>query len=490
MPQSNGLYGRKLVMASLCFPYIIVRKHPIVKRLLYLCRQIKTLMPGKYIKIVTFLSLIVIVAIQGSWLVHTYRMIEAELLQVSNRLFPQAVVDEAKTRLDRLSDTQDEDITLSFSTNFDYEREIDQTLFEYLAVLTNHYADSIYHSSISLPLADSIFTARLAQEGYQAQVKCRLVDSFGVPLQEEDDSVWEHSFKTLQTNPVYLNREHTQAIRATILNPYWIAFRQMGVLLVATALLLVFVAGCIVYQVRIIIRQNRIARLRQDFTYAMIHDMKTPITTISMTGHTLESGLLDRNPELKKQYFSILHEESAHLLDLSEKILTIAKLEQSRLKLAQEPVSLSALFDELTQKYRVQTDKEVTLETHCPDFLMVTADAEYLKEALGNLIDNSLKYSDECVTIRLSAEEQNRHVLIRVWDNGRGIPLKQQKHIFEKFNRGGLEYKKEKKVSGFGLGLNFVHKVITAMGGSVSVNSIEGKFCEFTLTLPVQDKKL
>ena len=222
----------------------------------------------------------------------------------------------------------------------------------------------------------------------------------------------------------------------------------------------------------------------------MIHDMKTPITTISMTGHTLESGLLDQNPELKKQYFAILHEESAHLLGLSEKILTIAKLEQSRLKLAQEPVSLPALFDELTQKYCVQTDKEVTFETHCPDSLKVMADAEYLKEVLSNLIDNSLKYSDERVTIRLSAEEQNRHILIRVWDNGWGIPLKQQKHIFEKFDRGGLEYKKEKKVSGFGLGLNFVHKVITAMGGSVSVNSIEGKFSEFTLILPVPNKKL
>ena len=478
MPQSNGLYSRKQVMPSLCFPYIIVRKYPIVKRLLYLCRQIKIPMPGKYIKIVTFLSLVVIVAIQGSWLVHTYRLIETELLQVGNRLFPQAVVDEAKTRLDRLSDAQGEDITLSFSTNFDYQREIDQTLFEYLAVLANDYADSVYHSSISLPLADSIFTARLAQEGYQAQVKCQLIDSLGVPLQEEDVSAWHHPFKTLRTNPVYLNREHTQAVRATILNPYWIAFRQMGVLLVATALLLVFVAGCFVYQVHIIIRQNRIARLRQDFTYAMLHDMKTPITTISMTGHTLESGLLDQNPELKKQYFAILHEESAHLLGLSEKILTIAKLEQSHLKLAQESVSLPALFDELTQKYRVQSDKEVTLETHCPDSLLVTADAEYLKEALGNLIDNSLKYSDERVTIRLSAEEQSHTVLIKVWDNGWGIPLKRQK------------YKKEKKVSGFGLGLNFVHKVITAMGGSVSVNSIEGKFSEFTLILPVQNKKL
>ena len=109
----------------------------------------------------------------------------------------------------------------------------------------------------------------------------------------------------------------------------------------------------------------------------------------------------------------------------------------------------------------------MTLETHCPNSLLVTADAEYLKEALGNLIDNSLKYSDERVTIRLSAEEQNRHILIRVWDNGWGIPLKQQKHIFEKFDRGG-----------------------TAMGGSVSVNSIEGKFSEFTLTLPTPNEKL
>ena len=71
MPQSNGLYGRMQVMVPLCFPYIIVRKRPIVKRLLYLCRQIETLMPDKYIKIVTFQSLSVIVASGASWLAHT-----------------------------------------------------------------------------------------------------------------------------------------------------------------------------------------------------------------------------------------------------------------------------------------------------------------------------------------------------------------------------------------------------------------------------------
>lgn len=84
----------------------------------------------------------------------------------------------------------------------------------------------------------------------------------------------------------------------------------MGISLIATVFLIVLVVVCLLYQVKIILRQNKIARLRQDFTYAMIHDMKTPINTITMAGHTLESGALDNKPELKRQYFSILNEES------------------------------------------------------------------------------------------------------------------------------------------------------------------------------------
>lgn len=94
----------------------------------------------------------------------------------------------------------------------------------------------------------------------------------------------------------------------------------MGISLIATVFLIVLVVVCLLYQVKIILRQNKIARLRQDFTYAMIHDMKTPINTITMAGHTLESGVLDNKPELKRQYFSILNEESGHLLQLSERI--------------------------------------------------------------------------------------------------------------------------------------------------------------------------
>ena len=145
------------------------------------------------------------------------------------------------------------------------------------------------------------------------------------------------------------------------------------------------------------------------------------------------------------------------------------------------------MFDELIQKFSLKSDKNVSFIKDIRITSSLNADKEYLKEAISNLIDNSLKYSDEKVTVKLTAEENGSSILIKVRDDGWGIPLKEQKRIFEKFQRGGLEYRKGNKVSGFGLGLNYVYKVITAMNGSVSLNSIEGEYSEFILTLPIKN---
>ena len=432
-------------------------------------------MNGKYIKILTALGLVAIVAIQSLWLVNTYRLIEEGLTRTANRLFPKAVIDEAIERLKGLGQEQEEDDdSINAVHSFNWEESSDEkAMLDFITTALHQYADSVYHSSVSLPLLDSVLTEALGKENIHAELVCQMIDSTGNVLREEEREKMKPSSRTIMTQPVFINEAHTEAVRAIIVNPYWIAFRQMGAMLVATVLLILFVAACIVYQVRIIIKQNKIARIRQDFTYAMIHDMKTPISTISMAGHTLESGLLDSKPELRKRYFTILNEESAHLLSLSEKILTIAKLEQSR----------------LVKKFEVKTEKKATFEIDCPSLPPFLADEEYLKEAISNLIDNSLKYSGDTVRIRLSAKVEDGFIRISVRDNGWGIPLKRRKRIFEKFDRGGLEYKKDKKVSGFGLGLNYVYRVITAMGGKVELDSVEGAYSEFILSLPIEEEK-
>lgn len=101
----------------------------------------------------------------------------------------------------------------------------------------------------------------------------------------------------------------------------------MTLLLIATVIMMILIIGCIVYQIRIIARQNKIAKIREDFSYALIHDMKTPISSILMGIQILETGKLDTRPEKRAKLFHILKDESEHLLALTEKVLTLSKLE-------------------------------------------------------------------------------------------------------------------------------------------------------------------
>ena len=176
LARSNTLWGGRMVIALLSFPYIIVKAKNIVKGLLYLCPQI-LFMAGKYIKIVTFLALIIIVVIQGVWLANTYRLVESRLSSASARLFPRAVVDEAWERLNSLAGETGEREPLGTSMNY---KDMDGLLglFDHMAIYLNEYNDSVYQSEISLPLLDSIFTASLSKEGFHAKLVCEVVDSF------------------------------------------------------------------------------------------------------------------------------------------------------------------------------------------------------------------------------------------------------------------------------------------------------------------------
>ena len=114
------------------------------------------------------------------------------------------------------------------------------------------------------------------------------------------------------------------------------------------------------------------------------------------------------------------------------------------------------------------------------------ADEEYLKEALSNLIDNAVKYSKDTIDIQITSCLSGQYIQIRVRDNGIGIPLAAQRIVFDKFERVITRNEDEKKkVSGFGLGLNYVMNVAREHGGYVSVESIEGKYSEFTVSLPL-----
>ena len=238
-------------------------------------------------------------------------------------------------------------------------------------------------------------------------------------------------------------------------------------------------------QVDIIRRQDELARMREDFSSAMVHDMKNPISSILIGLKVLRSGKVDSKPEKKEKHFDILEAEAQHLLALVNKVLTISKLEHGQLLLDKNWIQLRPMVDELVHTFTAKAEKPITFQVDLQEE-GAYADEEYLKEALSNLIDNAVKYSKDTIDIQITSCLSGQYIQIRVRDNGIGIPLAAQRIVFDKFERVITRNEDEKKkVSGFGLGLNYVMNVAREHGGYVSVESIEGKYSEFTVSLPL-----
>ena len=292
------------------------------------------------------------------------------------------------------------------------------------------------------------------------------------------------SLFSLQTDKVPLRKDYSIVIQAQFVNPNNLFFGKMGILLVSTTLLLIFVVFCIIYQVRIISKIKKISQIREDFSYAMVHDMKTPLSTIMMVQDMLESGRLDTRPEIKNKYMSIAKSETDHLFALTNKILTISKLENHKLEMNKTEVELTPIIEKLTEKFKAKAQKPVNFIISL-QAKTAYADNDYLGEVISNLIDNAIKYSKESVEINITAEESERYTILKVRDNGLGISEADQKIIFQKYERAAAAKRSRRNgASGFGLGLNFVDQVIKAHEGKIFVNSTEGEFTEFTIYLP------
>ena len=241
---------------------------------------------------------------------------------------------------------------------------------------------------------------------------------------------------------------------------------------------------CTVYQIKFIFKLNKISQIREDFSYAMVHDMKTPLSTIMMVQDMLKSGRLEGKPEIKNKYMNIAESETEHLFTLTNKILTISKLENHKLEMNKTEIELTPIIEKLTEKFKAKAQKPVNFIISL-QAKTAYADNDYLDEVLSNLIDNAIKYSKESVEINITAEESERYTILKVRDNGLGISEADQRIIFQKYERAAAAKRSRRNgASGFGLGLNFVDQVIKAHDGRIFVNSTEGEFTEFTIYLP------
>jgi len=280
-----------------------------------------------------------------------------------------------------------------------------------------------------------------------------------------------------------LQPNSTMTVQAAFKPPTFLILRKMSGLLIASVLLLGLTTGCFVLMLNTILRQKKLADVKNDFINNMTHELKTPLATVSAAVEALQNFGALHDPQRAQAYLSISHKELQRLSDLVEKVLNIAVEERQELAIQPEQTHPAELVQELVAHHQLKAAKPVHFTVDIAPTDTVLVDRLHLRNVINNLIDNAIKYSGEQeATIRIRGQHDESGWRLSVQDNGIGIPKSYQHNIFEQFFRvptGNLH-----PVKGFGLGLYYVRQVIERHGGHVAVRSTPNAGSEFFLWLP------
>jgi len=275
--------------------------------------------------------------------------------------------------------------------------------------------------------------------------------------------------------------EYIFDVQETAMYRLWIepvgkaVLKQMSGILTASVLILLVLTAVFLYLIHVIRTQKSLDEMKSDFTNNMTHELKTPISVAYAANDALLNFPDEDSPEQRRKYLEISQSQLEHLSGLVEQILSMSMERRKGLVLHREDINLAALVDDIVEKHKMKTEKDVKITVDIPSDFTVNADRMHLSNILNNLIDNAVKYSGEKVSINIAAEG-NR---LTVSDNGIGISPSDLKHIFEKFYRahtGNLH-----DVKGYGLGLYYVHSIVEKHDWSITVQSELGKGTVFTI---------
>jgi signal transduction histidine kinase len=234
---------------------------------------------------------------------------------------------------------------------------------------------------------------------------------------------------------------------------------------------------------RAVTREMAVSRLQSEFVSSVSHEFRTPLSSLCLLSDLLASGRVAGDAD-RNEYYGVLVRESRRLRRLVEGLLNFGRMEAGAMQYRFETIDPAELVSELSNDFQHEVEAsgyriEVTAGTDTP---LVNADRTVLGSAVWNLLDNAVKYSPECRQVWVDVQKEGGRAAIRVHDCGLGIPVAEQRRVFEKFTRG--EAARQSGIEGTGVGLAMVHRIMAAHGGEVRLESEPGRGSTFTLLLP------
>ncbi len=254
-----------------------------------------------------------------------------------------------------------------------------------------------------------------------------------------------------------------------------------------SALLILMIGGIFFSSVSTMLNQKKLSNIKNDFINNMTHELKTPISTISLAVEVMKDEQVRMDKSKTTRYLNIIHDENKRLGNQVEKVLQIALLEKGDVKLHLDEVNLHEIIEHVSQNLSVQIEQKggrlhMYLNAGQPVLL---GDEVHITNIVYNILDNAIKYSKETPEITITTADSNQGLMLKVEDKGIGMNKEQLSRIFEKFYRvptGNVH-----DVKGFGLGLSYVKKMVELHNGHVKVTSKPTEGSTFEIFLPLEN---
>ncbi|QQL49940.1 sensor histidine kinase [Mucilaginibacter ginkgonis] len=286
------------------------------------------------------------------------------------------------------------------------------------------------------------------------------------------------------TKPVNTNFRKpykNDSVYAGFENPNVYFFKEMKWVIISSFLLVVITISCFIYTAKVLLSQQKLAALKEDFVNNITHELNTPISSIKITAEALKT--FSYEPGLQAEYLDIITYQADKLNGLTNQILGVNRMAFQNI--ISNEINLIKIIVEAITDLKPQTeDRNALINFHPPENdINIIGERSGLLNVLINLLDNALKYSKDRPFITIEVSKTNSLAVITVADNGIGIPQEYQKKVFDKFFR--VPHGNVHDVKGFGLGLDYVRKIINQHNGKIFITDNDPTGSIFTINLPL-----